>query len=118
LTAGRILVIAPDQAYRHSLAFALEAEGHAVTELAALPLGPVFGQDVVVLDHKAASGLHEAVLAFCRGGAPVVLLAGQPQHWLAGAVFGIVSTPIRGAELADAVALAMGAARPPQDCPK
>jgi CheY-like chemotaxis protein len=112
VSAGRVLVIAPDPAFRRSLAFALEAEGHVVTAVPTLPAGPVENQDAVVLDHKAATGGVEPLLFFCRNAPPVVLLAGQPRKGLAEAVFSVVLTPIRGGALVEAVAAALGAGTP------
>jgi hypothetical protein len=68
----------------------------------------------VVLDHKAAKGAQDSVLAFCRESRPVVLLAGHPQPWLAAEVFRAVPTPLVDGALSVAVADAVGSVRAAQ----
>jgi CheY-like chemotaxis protein len=107
LAQGRILVIAPNSDLRRSLSFALEAEGYVVTAHATIPGSDASrGYDCVVLDHKAATGDRQAVLAFCKASPPVLLLAGAALPWLAGAVFAVIRTPLSG----DALGQAVGAA--------
>jgi CheY-like chemotaxis protein len=115
LSNGRILVIAPNPDFRRSLAFALETEGYAVSAQGDLRHSDTAGTyDAVVLDHKAAKGPRDAVLAFCRDAQPVVLLAGHPQPWLLNDIFRAVPTPLVGGALSQAVADAVvtGRARP------
>jgi hypothetical protein len=100
----RLLVIAPNPDLRKSLAFALESEGYVVTSHAVIP-NEEAGQsyDCVVLDHKAAIGPREAVLAFANKARCLILLAGTPQPWLLPHVTAIVPTPLRGEALGEAV---------------
>lgn len=115
LSTGRILVIAPNPDFRRSIAFALEAEGYAVTARGDLGhRDPALTFDAVVLDHKAAKGPHDTVLAFCRDLKPVVLLAGTPQPWLVGDVFRAVQTPLVNGALSQAVADAVHTVRASQ----
>lgn len=101
---GRILVIAPNSDLCKSLAFALEAEGYAVTTQATIPGSDASrGYDCVVLDHRAAVGARDDVLSFCRSSRPVLLLAGAAQPWLSREVFEVVPTPLSGDALSDAV---------------
>ena len=112
VTAGHILVVAPNPDFRRSLTFALESEGYAVTEQGGLdPLGGPGGFDAVVLDHKAIEGPREGILSFCRTASPVVLLAGQTQPWLVDSVFRSIPTPLMGTSLVQAVAAAVTAGR-------
>jgi hypothetical protein len=110
---GKILVIALNPAFRRSISFALEAEGHVVTSHAIL-LAPEEGRgyDCVVLDHRAANVVpREAVLDFCAHSPRVILLAGHPEEWLASRVFRVVRTPQVGDELSVAVRTAIDDAR-------
>jgi FixJ family two-component response regulator len=116
LPAAKIIVIAPDEMFRHSLSFALEAEGHVVTTHATIVEPEAArGYDCVVLDQKAANlATREAVERFCRSSAPVVLLAGHSPTWLTPRVYRVVQMPPAGEDLAEAVRAAAGrhAARP------
>jgi hypothetical protein len=99
----RILVIVPGSDLRRSLAFSLETEGCIVTSRSAIPsANPGRGYDAVVLDHSAARGDRDPVLALCRN-ARVILLAGTPQPWLLGCVRSVVQTPILGHALTRAL---------------
>jgi hypothetical protein len=104
VSPGRVLVIAPNSDFRQSLRFALEAEGYAVTDVTAIPVGRIPAYDAVVLDHKATRGPRQDVLHFCEQSQPVVLLDGHPQAWLAERIFRAVPTPLRGDALSHAVA--------------
>jgi CheY-like chemotaxis protein len=104
VATGRILVIAPNSDFRKSLTFALEAEGYATAEATTVPSASAETYDAVVLDHKATRGRQQDVLDFCQQSQPVVLLAGDPQPWLAERVFRAVPTPILGQSLSNAVA--------------
>jgi hypothetical protein len=111
--AGKVLVITPSPELRKSLAFALEAEGHVVTSHAVL-LAPDEGRgyDCVVLDHRAANLVpRDSALDFCAHSPHVILLAGQPDPWLASRVFRVVQTPQRGDALGIAVRAAIDDAK-------
>ncbi|WP_374627234.1 hypothetical protein [Devosia sp.] len=110
MPVGRLLVIAPDSDLRHSLVFALEAEGFEVTERAQLPSVDWAESnrfDCTVLDHKAVRGAKSESIAFCIKAAPVVLLASRPLQWLADFVAETVETPVIGNALLVAVRLAI-----------
>jgi hypothetical protein len=111
---NRLLVIAPNPDLRKSLAFALEAEGYVVTSHAVIPAEGTGGSyDCVVLDHKAATGSREAVLAFANKAKRLILLAGTPQPWLLPHVSKVVATPLLGHALSDAVSTAINGAMAP-----
>jgi hypothetical protein len=117
----RILVIAPDPDFRHSLVFALEAEGCIVTSLPEIPSGDVRGFDAVLLDHRAAKGSRAMVLEFCRRTSPLILLAGAPEQWPVERAFRVVQTPIVGDALIRAVRDSIqgrGGQQAPVTCPK
>ena len=104
MATGRLLIIAPDDDLRRSLAFALEAEGYAIAAYARIADAPEpEGYDCTVLDHRATSGSANDVLEFCRHARPVVLLAGTPLPWLDGHVFRVVQKPLLGEPLSRAV---------------
>jgi CheY-like chemotaxis protein len=111
LSAGHILVIAPNPDFRHSLAFALETEGYSVEtqgELASLDQVERF--DAIILDHKAFRRESlERVIDASRSPVPVILLASRPQDWLSTKAFRTVPTPLMGTVLSDAVADAVAA---------
>lgn len=102
---GHILVIAPDFDLRRSLAFALEAEGYAVTaraeiDIAAMPADRQY--DCTVIDHAAV--LQSAyVIAFCERARPVILLSNSPMAWLSEYVAVTVELPVPGGALSAAI---------------
>ena len=110
MPACRLLVVAPDDDVRHSLVFALEAEGFEVVERAAIP--PIAWTEInrfdcTVLDQKAVRGEAFEAIAFCIKAVPVVLLASRPLQWLTEWVAETVETPVIDNALLIAVRLAM-----------
>lgn len=110
MLAGRLLVVAPDDDLRHSLVFALEAEGFEVTDRAAIP-PPIWIEsnrfDCTVLDQKAAHGETYEAIVFCIRAVPVVLLGSRRLEWLTDWVAGTVEMPVIDNTLLIAVRLAM-----------
>ena len=99
MASGRILVIAQNSDFAGSLAFALEAEGYAVTVRSELPHHGWVGQqgfDATVLDQKALAGEDYQSIAFCVKAYPVVLLASRPLPWLVEWVAQVVEMPVVG----------------------
>jgi hypothetical protein len=110
MTAGRLLVVAPDNDLRGSLVFSLEAEGFEVTARDRLPTVGWMQQrhfDCTVLDQKALDGEAYESIAFCIKAHPVVLLAGNPHAWLTEWVSQVVVTPSADNALTTAVRLAI-----------
>jgi hypothetical protein len=111
LSAGHILVIAPNPDFRRSLAFTLETEGYSVeTEGQIPPHDRLARFGAIVLDHKAfrQAPMDRAVHTTCSP-VPVILLASQPEDWLAKKAFRTVPTPLMGSVLSDAIADALAA---------
>lgn len=101
--AGRILVIAPDEAMRLSLCFVLEAEGFAVG-LAASALavsGELEKADCIVIDDTALREAKAAGLTI--GPCPVIVLAERPEESVAGPGDRLVEKPLLGQALIDLV---------------
>ena len=113
MTAGNILVIAPNADFRQSLAFALETEGYSVETRGDLAsLGQLEQFDAIVLDHKAIRQEPiDRVVHANHSQVPVILLASRPGDWLATKAFRTVPTPLMGSVLSDAVADAVGIPR-------
>lgn len=106
MRTSRLLVIAPNKDLRDSLVFALEAEGHAVTALEAIPgTAWLAAQDFecTVLDQKALTGQPSESISFCARAFPVVLLAARPHEWLIEWVAQVVEMPVAGNAVATAV---------------
>ncbi len=106
MSPKRILVIAPDSDLRHSLRFALEAEGFKATMRTGIdaPLTPA-DYDCVILDHHGLDEYPAAADAFVADFAPVILLANR-QHRLSSRVFMTLVKPDLGSSVIDAVRLA------------
>ena len=100
----QLLIIASDPHLRHSLEFALEAEGYDVTSC-----GKINEADsperyaCVILDHRAVAAPTDDVLSFCKRASPIVLLTGVPLPWLSRLVFQVVQKPLLGEPLSRAV---------------
>jgi CheY-like chemotaxis protein len=106
MAQGRILVVAPNEALRLSLAFALEAEGYEVTARGELPYHGWVAQkafDATVLDQRALTGANYESIAFCVKAHPVVLLASRPHPWLVEWVSDVVEMPVVGNAVASAL---------------
>lgn len=110
---AHILVLAPSEELRHSLQFALEAEGHEVTSRDGFqdPSGLPDDVDCAVLDHHAAQGHMPAAADFVERYAPVILLANTPTHPLTALSFRTVTKPFLGPFLSQAIGSAVRAKR-------
>ena len=103
---ARLLLVAPDTDLRRSLAFALEAEGSAVTIRDLPPPRSWLAAnrfDCTILDQKAVVGTDYEAIAFCIKAHPVVLLANKPHPWLVEWVAEIVDLPLAGNAVSTAV---------------
>lgn len=115
MSSGRILLLAQDSDYRHSLSFLLEAEGYEVRAEAMLPPPSAGAQDCVVLDHRVLRPVSaEAALAFCRRSAPVILLGSRAPLWFDLSVGRHVETPIVENRLVITIRDAIAAAHRPR----
>ena len=112
--AGRILVIAPDEAMRLSLCFVLEAEGFAVgLAPSALEIaGEVERADCIVIDDSALREARAAGLTI--GPSPVIVLAERPDESVAGPGDRVVEKPLLGQALIDLVEKVVPAPRKPE----
>ena len=106
MPSARLLLVAPDTDLRRSLAFALEAEGFAVTIRDAPPARSWLVSnrfDCTIVDQKALTGPDYEAIAFCIKAHPVVLLASRPHPWLVEWVAEIVDLPLAGNAVNSAV---------------
>ena len=104
-TNAKILVVAPDPAFRRSLAFVLEAEGCGVEIVERLPdLNTLSDRyDCLVIDHRSIpAGMRSGILlAGVR--TPVVVLASHTQDFVARGFERVVLKPLLGHKLVEAV---------------
>lgn len=110
MDAPRLLVIAPDDDLRRSLAFALEAEGYAVTALADTDSAHVIGNGhyaCTIVDQAALAGTEAAIRAFCAAAQPVVLLSNASVTCLPWDGVSVVEKPMLGESLSQAVQRAL-----------
>ena len=106
MPSARLLLVAPDTDLRRSLAFALEAEGFAVTIRDTPPARSWLVSnrfDCTIVDQKALTGPDYEAIAFCIKAHPVVLLASRPHPWLVEWVAEIVDLPLAGNAVKSAV---------------
>ncbi|MBL8597310.1 MAG: hypothetical protein J0I48_20765 [Devosia sp.] len=106
MPSARLLLVAPDTDLRRSLAFALEAEGFAVTIRDTPPARSWLVSnrfDCTIVDQKALTGPDYEAIAFCIKAHPVVLLASRPHPWLVEWVAEIVDLPLAGNAVNSAV---------------
>jgi hypothetical protein len=97
-------VVAVDDDFRQSIVFILTTEGYLVTSFAEIPEGTGGGYDATVLDHRAARGKPQSMVAsFCKQASPVVLLGAAPAEWLADLAYRLVRLPLPGGALVAAV---------------
>lgn len=100
---ARILVVAPNSDFRHSLQFALESEGYEVTATESLANSATTEAEVTVIDHHALGKDQDAAIAFVTAHQPVVLLANARAHALSPWAFRTVMKPMLGDSLSGAV---------------
>lgn len=104
MSGPKILVVAPDSAFRQSLCFVLEAEGYRIRSLQALPttLGAADTFDCAVIDDAANASL-QAWLTLAGARRPVVLLVDQIRD--GGSYEGVryIEKPMLGNTLVEAV---------------
>jgi CheY-like chemotaxis protein len=111
MPAGRILVIAPDDDLRGSIAFALTTYGYAVTvvdSIAAVDGSKQF--DCTVLDEAGRPGSERELADFATRYAPVLLLAFAEKARKTAHVAAIIDKPLRGEAVLQAVHDAIGEA--------
>ena len=104
MSRAKILVVAPDPAFRQSLCFVLEAEGYRIRSLQGLPtaLGAADAFDCAVIDDAANASL-QAWLTLAGAGRPVVLLVDQIKHGCGYEGIRYVEKPMLGNTLIEAV---------------
>ncbi len=110
-----VLVVAPDQAIRRSLSFALEAEGYRVDASPGLHSGalPPTGRETAcaIVDEDALTDRKNPVPELSGLYLPVILLVEQRRHLPALPRLSIIEKPPLGRDLLDAVAAASGRLR-------
>lgn len=110
-----VLVVAPDQAMRRSLSFALEAEGYRVDAMPGLHFGafPPAGVETAcaVVDEDALTDRKNPALELSGLDLAVILLVEQRRHLPALPRLSIIEKPPLGRDLIDAVAAASGRLR-------
>lgn len=112
--AGRILVIAPDEAMRLSLCFVLEAEGFAVglATHAMDVAGELQQADCIIIDETALREARATGLAI--GPSPVIVLAERAEESGAAPGDRLVEKPLLGAALIDLVEKTLPPGRMPE----
>lgn len=104
-TNAKILVAAPDPAFRRSLAFVLEAEGCHVDmadrlcDLDGLPARYA----CLVVDHRVIASGPDGAPGLAGLQMPVVVLASNPQEMASRGFVRVVVKPLLGQNLIDAV---------------
>jgi DNA-binding NtrC family response regulator len=110
MSAGRLLLVAPDTDLRRSLAFALEVEGFSLA-VRDTPPSRAWLQanrfDCTIIDQKALTGEHYEAIALCIKAHPVVLLASKPHPWLVEWVAEVVDLPLAENAVTTAIRRAM-----------
>lgn len=111
---GHLLIIAPNAELRQSLRFALEADGHTVSDFADIEHVTELPEqvDCVILDHHGADGATDDVGAFFGTFQPIVLLANETSHPLSKQSFRTILKPRLGPFLAKAVSQAIATRAP------
>jgi FixJ family two-component response regulator len=111
--AALVLVVAPDSDFRHSLEFALEAEGFAVASHdctdEAFASQRATEASCAVVDDRAIQNWREADTEFRRFGKPVVLLVGRFRPLPELPLLTVLAKPFLGYPLIEAVRAAVGA---------
>jgi DNA-binding response OmpR family regulator len=111
MPAGRILVIAPDDDLRGSIAFALSAHGYAVTVVDAIAnMDGSERFDCTVLDEAGRPKSERELADFATRYAPVLLLAFAEKARQTAHVAAIIDKPLRGEAVLQAVHAALGGA--------
>lgn len=102
--ASRLIVISPEDDLRHSLEFALQAEGYGVVATT-LPdaMRSLDGFDCFVVDEKSFDGSRVALTDFCTARRPVVLLTDNPGAYADLSIDEVVEKPLRGGAVHRAV---------------
>ena len=110
MPSGHLLLVAPDADLRESLAFVLDAEGFSVTARKALPARSwlaATGSAAPSSTRRRSRARTTRPSPSASRTHPVVLMAEHPHPWLAEWVVKSVQLPLRGHEMAAAVAEAM-----------
>jgi DNA-binding response OmpR family regulator len=101
---AKILVVAPDPAFRRSLAFAIEAEGFEVDLADRLPAAEKLSgrYDCLVVDHRAIPAGTAA-----PSGMPLILLASHVEDVSAFGMTQVLEKPLLGHTLIEALRTAL-----------
>ncbi|MDN2567573.1 DNA-binding response regulator [Aquibium sp. A9E412] len=104
-----VVVVAPDEAFRRSLGFVLEAEGYRIRLFDHLPAAGVWvdGACCAVVDEKALEVDGVPLARLTEGGRPVVLLVDRIKNGPAAAGLSLVEKPLLGRTLVDAVSASL-----------
>lgn len=106
---AKILVVAPDPAFRRSLAFVLETEGCRVdvaehlTDLDGLSRR----YDCLVVDHRSLPKMTDSGTALAGAQIPVIALASHSQDMVARGFARVLEKPLLGQTLIEAVCEAL-----------
>jgi hypothetical protein len=104
MQAGRILLVAPDEELRGSVAFSLRAHGYHVVAVHRMDeVGPAEKFDCSLVDEPALSGFESEVTAFCTLHSPALLLAYSAAARRHPGFFGVIDKPLRGEDIVSAV---------------
>lgn len=104
MQSGRILVVAPDDELRGSIAFSLLAHGYqvvAVRRLEEVEMDERF--DCSLVDEPALSAPEREISAFCARHSPSLLLAYSAAARRHTAFHGVIDKPLRGDDIVSAV---------------
>ncbi len=114
MNAPTILVVAPDEMFRLSLGFLMEAEGYRVRLADRLPVGEHDGErdpGCAVIDHSAMDRDPRRLESLRSRGVPIVLLASRLELMPQLAGVQLVEKPAQGATVVDAVHAALSSHR-------
>ncbi|GGB08436.1 hypothetical protein GCM10011491_40580 [Brucella endophytica] len=113
LIGTTILVVAADSAFRQSLGFVLEAEGHRVEVAGQLPHpDDIIRYGCIVADDRAVAAKPGDLPALSTLGRPVVLLVNHAEGTVVGHPVRLVEKPLLGRTLVEAVRGVLGESEP------
>lgn len=104
MQSGRVLLVAPDEELRGSVAFSLRAHGYQV--VAVRRMDEVESEekfDCSLVDEPALSGAEADIAAFCSSHSPTLLLAYSAAARSHPGFFGVIDKPLRGEDVVLAV---------------
>ena len=104
MQSGRILLVAPDEEMRGSVAFSLRAHGYEVVAVRRMDEARLEENfDCSLVDEPALTGSESEIAEFCRRHAPTLLLAYSAAARRHTGFFGVVDKPLRGDDIVSAV---------------